>query len=192
MDATTEADTAPPTAGGAAGESTVAGMVIQEHVVAVERKSKLKVMVAVAVAVDESEGSFYVLRWTLDHLVRRSSPAPAADKEEEVEMITLVHVQRPFQHYAFPAGPAFYATSAAAESVSKAQEENLALILSRALHMCRESMATEQMHMDLLVVGSHGLGKIKMAFSGSVSDYCAHHAKCPILTVKPPKEVSKQ
>ncbi|KAF8035994.1 hypothetical protein BT93_C1882 [Corymbia citriodora subsp. variegata] len=188
MDATTAADTAPPTAGEAAGESTVVGMVMQEPVAGAERKSKMKVMVAV----DESEGSFYALRWRLDHPVRRSSPAPAVDDDEEVEMITLVHVQRPFQHYAFPAGPAFYMTSAAAESVRKAQEENSALILSRALHMCRESMATEQMHMDLLVVDSRGLGKIKMAFSGSVSDYCAHHAKCPILTVKPPKEVSKQ
>ena len=26
------------------------------------------------------------------------------------------------------------------------------------------------------------------AFLGSVSDYCAHHANCPILIVKPPKE----
>ncbi|XP_056171287.1 universal stress protein A-like protein [Syzygium oleosum] len=198
------------TAGGAAEESTVVGMVMQKPVHAAERKSsKRKVMVAV----DESEGSFYALRWTLDHLVRRSSPAPAADEEEEVEMITLVHVQQPFQHYPIPAGPggtAFYATPSVVESARKAQEENSALILSRALHMCKESMvkaetliligdpkdticqATEQMHMDLLVVGSRGLGKIKRAFLGSVSDYCAHHAKCPILIVRSPKEASKQ
>jgi nucleotide-binding universal stress UspA family protein len=28
------------------------------------------------------------------------------------------------------------------------------------------------------------------AILGSVSDYCAHHAKCPILIVKPPKDSS--
>ncbi|ESQ48848.1 hypothetical protein EUTSA_v100218381mg, partial [Eutrema salsugineum] len=28
------------------------------------------------------------------------------------------------------------------------------------------------------------------AFLGSVSDYCAHHANCPILIVKPPKEMT--
>ncbi|KAF2585389.1 hypothetical protein F2Q70_00037474 [Brassica cretica] len=50
--------------------------------------------------------------------------------------------------------------------------------------------AVEQMHVDLLVVGSRGLGKIKRAFIGSVSDYCAHHANCPILIVKPPKEIT--
>ncbi|KAK4843978.1 hypothetical protein QYF36_015007 [Acer negundo] len=49
----------------------------------------------------------------------------------------------------------------------------------------------EQMHIDLLVVGSRGLGKIKRAFLGSVSDYCAHHAVCPIVIVKPPKEHNK-
>ncbi|KAF8022943.1 hypothetical protein BT93_F0456 [Corymbia citriodora subsp. variegata] len=207
MDASTATDTAPLAAGGAVEESTVVGMVMQEPVAAV-RKSKMKVMVAV----DESEGSFYALRWMLDHMVRRSSPALATDGDDEVEMITLVHVQQPFQHYAFPAGPggaAFYAASSVVESVRKAQEENSALILSRALHMCKEStvkaetliligdpkdmicQATEQMHTDLLVVGSRGLGKIKRALIGSVSDYCAHHAKCPILIVKPPKEASK-
>lgn len=33
---------------------------------------------------------------------------------------------------------------------------------------------------------------IYRAFLGSVSDYCAHHAKCPVLIVKPPKEFSDQ
>jgi nucleotide-binding universal stress UspA family protein len=30
------------------------------------------------------------------------------------------------------------------------------------------------------------------AFLGSVSDYCAHHAKAPILIVKPPDEHHKK
>ncbi|KMS94750.1 hypothetical protein BVRB_015640 [Beta vulgaris subsp. vulgaris] len=49
--------------------------------------------------------------------------------------------------------------------------------------------AVEQVHMDMLVIGSRGLGGIKRAFLGSVSDYCAHHAGCPVLIVKPPKNI---
>ncbi|KAG2305808.1 hypothetical protein Bca52824_025556, partial [Brassica carinata] len=101
-----------------------------------------------------------------------------------------------------------YAPSLMIESVKKTQQETSAALLSRALHMCRAKQirsetlvfegdakemicqAVEQMHVDLLVVGSRGLGKIRRAFIGSVSDYCAHHANCPILIVKPPKEMT--
>ncbi|KAL3741299.1 hypothetical protein ACJRO7_016864 [Eucalyptus globulus] len=99
---------------GAAEESTVVGMLMQEP--------------AAAAAERKSARSFYSQRWMLDHLLWRSSP-----------MITLVHVQQPFQHDAFPAGPAFYATPSV-ESTRKAQKENSALVLSRALHTCKESM----------------------------------------------------
>ncbi|KAJ0027494.1 hypothetical protein Pint_36260 [Pistacia integerrima] len=126
--------------------------------------------------------------------------------------LTLVHVQHPFQRFVFPARPVgatFYATTSVVESVRTAQEENSEALLSRALQMCKDKLvkaetlilngdpkdmicqAAEQMHIDLLVLGSRGLGKIKRAFLGSVSDYCAHHAICPITIVKPPKERSK-
>ncbi|TVU30620.1 hypothetical protein EJB05_22250, partial [Eragrostis curvula] len=48
--------------------------------------------------------------------------------------------------------------------------------------------AAADMGAGLLVVGSRGLGTIKRAFLGSVSDYCAHHATCPIMVVKPPRD----
>lgn len=47
--------------------------------------------------------------------------------------------------------------------------------------------AVEEMQADLLVLISRGLGKIKRALLGSVSDYLAHHACCPVLVLKPPK-----
>ncbi|XP_072997388.1 universal stress protein A-like protein isoform X1 [Typha latifolia] len=46
----------------------------------------------------------------------------------------------------------------------------------------------EKMGADILVMGSHGYGFIKRALLGSVSDYCARNAKCPVLIVKRPVE----
>lgn len=48
--------------------------------------------------------------------------------------------------------------------------------------------AAEKMKVNLLVVGSRGHGAIRRAVMGSVSNYCAHHAKCPVLIVKKPNQ----
>lgn len=37
---------------------------------------------------------------------------------------------------------------------------------------------------DLLVVGSRGLTGLRELALGSVSDYCAHHAHCPVVIVR--------
>ncbi|OMO68721.1 Universal stress protein A [Corchorus olitorius] len=255
----------------------------------------------VMVAIDDSDESFYALEWVLANPFSRlmtapPPPAAAAGHDSGSSLLTLVHVQQPFQPYGFPAASAgvsgcrpppskpagpvifpplflyskihldqvpwislgetalplgflvngnadsvvldtinrrregvvpltsssptptdrptnshhlFYPTSTVVDSVRKSQEEISAALLSRALNMCRNKMIkaetlilegdpkdkiceiSEEMNVDLLVVGSRGLGKIKRAFLGSVSDYCAHHAKCPTLIVKPPpKEAS--
>ncbi|KAK9921560.1 hypothetical protein M0R45_030065 [Rubus argutus] len=163
------------------------------------------------VAVDESDWSFYALSWALDHLFINSPSTVEASERQEGDFwkVTVVHVTEPFHNFLYPAGTsggAYYATTSVVESVKKAQEETAAVILSRALQICKDKMvqaetltmtgdpkdvicqATEQMHVDLLVVGSRGLGMVKRAFLGSVSDYCAHHAACPVVIVKPPRE----
>ncbi|XP_057959606.1 uncharacterized protein LOC131152028 isoform X2 [Malania oleifera] len=164
-----------------------------------EKRRRMRVVVAV----DESEVSSYALSWAMDHLLRPSVPA---ELNQEPVLVTLVHVVRPFHQYINPAGPVL-------ESVRKAQEEHATEVLSRALQICRGKMAqpmvktetlilegeardkicqvTEEMHVDLLVVGSRGLGMIKRTFLGSVSHYCAYHASCPVLIVRPPKESSQ-
>ncbi|PHT87619.1 hypothetical protein T459_09725 [Capsicum annuum] len=152
----------------------------------------------IMVAIDESEESFYALNWALDHLLNNPS-----------YIITLINVQLPFSPMVYPAGPVVFAAPTVVEAVRKSQHENATRILSRALLLCKQKMvkaetlilegdpkdkicqAADELYVDLLVVGSRGLGKIKRAFLGSVSDYCAHHVHCPILIVKPPKEHPK-
>ncbi|XP_019426997.1 PREDICTED: universal stress protein A-like protein isoform X3 [Lupinus angustifolius] len=170
---------------------------------ALERRMNMKVMVAI----DESEGSFYALKWALDKLF--SNKVTGSENEGKV---FLVHVQHKVHNYVYPVpvGPVFYPASVVADSVQKAQEQISASIISRALQICKDNLvkaesiilkgdpremicqAVEQIQVDLLIIGSRGLGMLKRTFLGSVSDYCAHHAKTPILIVKPPEEHSKK
>lgn len=45
--------------------------------------------------------------------------------------------------------------------------------------------AAEDIGAGLIVVGSHGLGGIKRALMGSVSDAVVRHADCPVMVVRP-------
>ncbi|KAK8554099.1 hypothetical protein V6N13_073015 [Hibiscus sabdariffa] len=157
----------------------------------------------VIVGIDESDESFYALQWAMNNLFNGLIGG-------EPSLVTLVHVRPPSKRYgvppaAFPAGPGVTAlpSTGVLDSERRTEEQISAAILSRALEMCSNKVKaetlivegdpkdmlceiSEQMKVDLLIVGSRGLGRIKRAFLGSVSDYCAHHAKCPTLIVKPP------
>ncbi|CAN6288131.1 unnamed protein product [Urochloa humidicola] len=158
----------------------------------------------VVVALDDSDFSRHALAWVLDHLF----PPAAADIEQPPPELVLVHALEPLRHVMYPVGPgsAVYGAPSMMESVRAAQAENARTLLDRAKRTChqrgvsaeavvvegepREALcrAAADMGAGLLVVGSRGLGAIKRAFLGSVSDYCAHHASCPIMVVKPPRD----
>uniref|UniRef100_A0A8I6YLG7 UspA domain-containing protein n=2 Tax=Hordeum vulgare subsp. vulgare TaxID=112509 RepID=A0A8I6YLG7_HORVV len=152
----------------------------------------------VVVAVDASEESLHGLSWALDNVVRHH---PGAS-------VVVVHAQHRADHFAYPvAGHGLqYVPPTAVDSVRRTHEDNSRRVVSVALDVCRQKQASatavvvegdakeaicravEDMHADLLVLGSRGLGKIKRAFLGSVSDYLVHHASCPVLIVKPPNK----
>ncbi|KAI9244169.1 hypothetical protein BY458DRAFT_109282 [Sporodiniella umbellata] len=43
---------------------------------------------------------------------------------------------------------------------------------------------TQSHHVDLLIMGSRGLGAMKSVFLGSVSDVCLKECPCPVLVVR--------
>lgn len=50
--------------------------------------------------------------------------------------------------------------------------------------------AAQEIHCDLIVVGTRGLGKLRRTFMGSCSDYVLHHAHMPVLVCRHPSDVS--
>jgi len=42
---------------------------------------------------------------------------------------------------------------------------------------------------DMLICGSRGMGFLNRAFLGSVSDFLAHNAKCPLMIVRTPAKI---
>ena len=46
----------------------------------------------------------------------------------------------------------------------------------------------EDLGAGLIVMGSRGLGGVRRALMGSVSDSVVHHAHCPVMVVRPEKQ----
>lgn len=78
--------------------SAVAAEEVEEqNAAAAEERGMKKVLVPV----DESDGSFYALRWAVEHLFDNYAAAP----EQEQAAVTLVNVQPVFHPFIYPAGP---------------------------------------------------------------------------------------
>ncbi|CAM0876267.1 unnamed protein product [Alopecurus aequalis] len=150
----------------------------------------------VVVAVDASEESLHALSWALDHVVRLH---PGAS-------LVVIHAQHRADHFVYPVAAHAYVPPTGLDSMKKTQDEVARKVVARALEVCAKKQVTataavvegdpkeaicqaaEDMRADLLVLGSRGLGMIKRALLGSVSDYLAHHASCAVLIVKPPSK----
>ena len=48
-------------------------------------------------------------------------------------------------------------------------------------------IVAEELGADLIVMGCRGLGGVRRALMGSVSDSVVRHAHCPVLVVRPEK-----
>jgi len=150
------------------------------------------------IAVDEGEESMYALGWALDNLL---FPGGNKGQSAEYDRVIVIHAEN---QIALSGQVAF--TPHVLEVLERRQKLNTERVLTTAKAICEERKVTmetkmvtgdpryaicecaEKMKVNLLVVGSRGHGAIRRAVMGSVSNYCAHHAKCPVLIVKKPNQ----
>ncbi|PQQ04523.1 uncharacterized protein Pyn_37166 [Prunus yedoensis var. nudiflora] len=147
----------------------------------------------VMVAIDESESSHYSLTWALENL---------ADTLRNSELLVFT-VQPTNSDFAYTYASSFGAAPPELIESILANHKKFALaLLDKAKDICanhgivaeavtevgdpKEAIceAVEKHNIKLLVLGSHGRGAVKRAFLGSVSNYCVHNAKCPVLVVR--------
>lgn len=150
------------------------------------------------IAVDEGEESMYALGWALDNLL---FPGGNKGQSAEYDRVVIMHAEN---QIALSGQVAF--TPHVLEVLERRQKLNTERVLASAKAICEDRNANvetkmvtgdaryalceaaEKMKVNLLVVGSRGHGAIRRAVMGSVSNYCAHHAKCPVLIVKKPNQ----
>jgi nucleotide-binding universal stress UspA family protein len=146
----------------------------------------------VMVAIDDSEFSHYALEWTLQNL-RESI------QNSKLFIFTVQSLADLAYVYASSYG------SAPPELIASIQENHkktAEALLEKAKEICgpygvtvetftedgdpKEAIceAVEKLGIQLLVLGSHSRKALERAFLGSVSNYCVHNAKCPVLVVK--------
>ncbi|CAA6661994.1 unnamed protein product [Spirodela intermedia] len=149
----------------------------------------------IAVAVDESEESMYALEWCLRNVV----------SEKAQRTIILIYARPPPPVYTSLDGTGVMFgddvitimekySRELAESVKERSKKvyedypNVKVEMKVGTGDARDVICEllEKVGADLLVIGSHGYGFVKRTLLGSVSDYCARNAKCPVLIVKRP------
>ncbi|CAN1826430.1 Universal stress protein A-like protein [Linum perenne] len=150
----------------------------------------------VMVAIDESEFSHYALEWALSNLGDTISKSSAP---------LLLFTAQPFSDFAYLNASTFGAAPPElVASVHENQKKVTIALLDKAKQICsahgveveteteigdpKQAIcdAVDKHGIQLLVLGSHSRGPIQRAFLGSVSNYCVHNAKCPVLVVKKP------
>lgn len=155
-----------------------------------ETKEKQK---KIMVAIDESECSRYALQWVLDNL---------SEMLQSSQLIVFTAI--PIDFSGVYAGSYGSVPLDLITAIQDKQKKFAAALLEKAKELCaqygvdaeaisvmgnpKEAIcdAVQKYNCRLLLVGSHGRGAIQRAFLGSVSNYCLHNAKCPVLVVRQP------
>ncbi|KAM7542025.1 hypothetical protein Aperf_G00000006402 [Anoplocephala perfoliata] len=152
----------------------------------------------ILIPVDATESSNRALEWYIKNFVK------------EDDGLLLVHVVEPVNtgiNYNLASKPSLL-TDDFNRHIQQLVDEGKELG-KRYLHKCKDAgirarfilhigakpgehishLAKEQ-QINLIVMGSRGIGRIRRTLIGSVSDYVLHHAGIPVVVIPPPRKGS--
>jgi nucleotide-binding universal stress UspA family protein len=141
----------------------------------------------IVVGIDGSEGSKAALRWALDEARLRGAV---------LEALAVWHL--PVMAIASGYAPAFDEEAISGlragsekivvDALAELRDDAAGVDVRTHVHegVPAEILVERSAGADLLVVGSRGLGGFSRLLLGSVGDACAHHARCPVVIVRPP------
>ncbi|XP_076892745.1 universal stress protein PHOS32-like [Bidens hawaiensis] len=151
----------------------------------------------IGVAVDFSVGSRAALQWAIDNVVRKGDHLilltirPDAYDQTEVQLWEATGSPLiPLAELNDPNIMKKYGTTPDAETLdvvsSAATQKEVVVLMKIFWGDPREKLceAVDGVPIDYLVIGNRGLGKLKRALMGSVSNYVVNQSSCPVTVVK--------
>ncbi|KAG6398631.1 hypothetical protein SASPL_140098 [Salvia splendens] len=162
--------------------------------------------IRIGVAVDFSPCSKKALKWAVDNVARSGdhliliSVSPEGNYEEgEMQLWEATgslgdDVFRkaliPLSEFSEPHLMKKYGVSPDAETLdivsTAARQHGIIVVLKIYWGDAREKLveAVDNIPLDSIVIGNRGLGKLKRAIMGSVSNFVVNNASCPVTVVK--------
>jgi nucleotide-binding universal stress UspA family protein len=141
----------------------------------------------IVVGVDGSEASRAALAWAIDEARRRGDSMvevvhswdPPVLVGSPVGDVPPVSLEGPYDE----AAHALVDRAVAAVDTAGVEVDKVVLEGPAGSNLCERSVDA-----TLLVVGSSRHGAVMDMLTGSVSRYCSHHAKCPVIAVPRPHD----
>jgi nucleotide-binding universal stress UspA family protein len=137
----------------------------------------------IVAGVDGSPSSVTALRWAIDEAARTGDTVAAVIAWEYLPAVGLDWVPLGVDQ---DVDPRAIAERTLTEALDKAAGSDRRVAVERRVveGYASSVLVDASAHADLLVVGSRGHGPFTDALLGSVSQNCAHHAKCPVVIVR--------
>lgn len=158
----------------------------------------------VGIAMDFSAGSKYALQWALKNIVKEGDHLILVIVNKKLNEMGEMHLWEdtgspliPLPDFAWPAVASKYGVSNPdRETLSllelEARQSQLVVVFKIYWGDAREKLcdAVVDLPLDCIVMGSRGLGTLKRALLGSVSNYVVNNAPCPVTVVKLPVDIA--